>query len=80
MQSGLMVLWNEWLNLLSQRWLKVTCSSVRYFIPLELWHCTVWSRCDELKDAFLKVWTKLIPLNYGWRKENIFKGTMLNIH
>ena len=54
-QSGLIVSRNECLNLWSQRWLKFTRSTVRYFIPLALQHCgTIWSRSDKLKDAFLK--------------------------
>ena len=50
---------------------------------------TLWSRSDELEDAFLKeiktcwisnCWTSLIPLKYGWHKKGISKEVVLDIH
>ena len=47
---------NEYLNLLSRRWLKFTRTRVRYFISFRIVALknAIWSRSDELKDAFLK--------------------------
>ena len=54
-QSRLIVSWNDFLNLWSRRWLKLTRSRVRYLIPLGLWHWKIlWPRLMNLRMLSLK--------------------------
>ena len=75
-QNGLIVSWNECLNLWSRRWLKFTRSRVGYFILLRTVALknTIWSRTDELKDAYF------IDILFCENKENKSKDFIKNLH
>ena len=74
-QSGLMVSWNECLNMWSRRKFKFTRSRVRHFIPLRLWYWKILFGAGLMNLRMLEqaYSTQL----YGWLKEVIFKGIFL---